>query len=150
MEINDKNAKKINSLIIKNIDAHKGYNNAAAQVSDMHLRDFFASEATQRKRFAEELNKALKSYNPKSEDETDGSITESLHRTWMDIKAALSMNDDKSILEECLRGEKASVEEYKDYLSNYSGYNNLDDLIEKQLDRIRLTLDQVKSLEDLA
>jgi uncharacterized protein (TIGR02284 family) len=42
-----------------------------------------------------------------------GSITGSLHRGWMGLKAALTGDDDRAILDECERGEESALAAYR-------------------------------------
>jgi uncharacterized protein (TIGR02284 family) len=48
------------------------------------------------KTFGEELDKG-------------GSVTGAAHRTWMEVKYWFSADDDESMLEEAIRGEKAAL-----------------------------------------
>ena len=60
------------------------------------------------------------------------------------------MNDDESVLEECIRGEKASVKEYEEKLKNYHFPQHIDTMLTNQLNEIRNTVATVKTLEDIA
>jgi len=143
-------SKKINSLIEKNNDAHKGYEKAAKNADSSQLKSFFMQQSSERKAFASKLSSNLKVYNPGFDVDSDGSATGSIHRTWMDVKAALSMDDDESLLEECIRGDKASAEEYRDFLDAHDTLTqDIRSTIEEQLLNINNTLNRVKSLEDL-
>ena len=150
MDTVEKISKKVNALIEKNNDAYKGFKKAAENVDSFHLRDFMMDEATQRQEFAARLSRALRTYNPDFDPDTDGSFTGSMHRAWIDIKAALSLDNDESVLEECIRGEKASVDEYEDFLEDYpSLHSDISGAIRDQLSHIKQVLDRVKTLEDL-
>lgn len=150
MDSSNSISKKVNGLIEKNNDAYKGFKKASENAESVHLRDFFMDEATQRKEFATELSKELKSYDPEFKVDTDGSATGTIHRAWMDIKAALSMDDDEAILEECIRGEEASLEEYQEFQNDYSTvHSGINNSIKNQQLHVQKTLDRVKGLEDL-
>ena len=143
-------SKRINGLIEKNNDAHKGYIKAAENADSHQLKAFLNDQANQRKTFNGKLSADLRAYNPSFDIDTDGSTTGSLHRTWMDVKAALSMDDDESLLEECIRGDKASAEEYEEFLNKHSTlHTNIKSTVQNQLQEIRSTLSKVKRLEDL-
>lgn len=143
-------SKKINALIEKNNDAHKGYEKAAKNAESSQLQSFFMQQSSERKSFATKLSSNLKRYNPDFDIDSDGTATGSIHRTWMDLKAALSMDDDESLLEECIRGDKASAKEYKEFLEkNESLAHDIRSTIQEQLLNINNTLGRVKSLEDL-
>jgi len=143
-------SKKINSLIEKNNDAHKGYEKAAKNADSSQLKSFFMQQSSERKSFASKLSTNLKVYNPDFDVDSDGSATGSIHRTWMDVKAALSMDDDESLLEECIRGDKASAKEYKEFLDeNDTLTHDIRTTIQEQLLNINNTLSSVRGLEDL-
>lgn len=143
-------SKKVNALIEKNNDADKGYQKAAKNAEHKDLVTFLSHQANERKTFALELTSGLKSYNPEFDVDTDGSATGAMHRTWMDVKAALSMDDDESLLEECIRGDKASKEEYEEFLEDYPALSaDLRSTVQNQLTKINATLNRVKRLEDL-
>lgn len=141
---------KINGLIEKNNDAHKGFKKAADKAESSDLKSYLMQQASERQAFAKKLSGNLKMYNPDFDVDTDGSATGSLHRAWMDVKSALSMEDDESLLEECIKGDKASVEEYEEFLENHSSsLGNVSTTIREQLQNIKSTLTRVKRLEDL-
>ncbi|CAM3480800.1 ferritin-like domain-containing protein [Aequorivita lipolytica] len=143
-------SEKINALIEKNNDAYKGFKKASENAESKHLRDYLIQQASERQAFAKKLTGSLMMYNPDFDVDTTGSVTGSLHRTWIDGKAALSMDDDESILEECIRGDKASVEEYQEFLEDYpSTSTEVSNTIREQLHNIKSTLERVSRLEDL-
>lgn len=150
MKSSEEISKKINSLIEKNNDAYKGFKKASENAESTHLRDYLLQQASERQAFAKKLSGSLKAYNPDFDIDTDGSTTGSIHRAWIDVKAALSMDDDESILEECIRGDKASVEEYQEFLEDYpAAASDVNQTIREQLHNIKSTLDRVSRLEDL-
>jgi len=143
-------SKKVNALIEKNIDAYKGFKKASENAEDKELESYLLQQASERRAFSGKLSSSLKAYNPDFDVDTDGSTSGSAHRTWMDVKAALSMDDDESLLEECIRGDKASVEEYEEFLEDYPNVSNdISSSIREQLQNIKTTLNRVKLLEDL-
>lgn len=144
-------SKKINALIEKNIDGYKGFRKASESAKNMHLRDYLMDEASERKEFADELLKSLKNFNPEWNDDAEGSATATLHRSWINFKSLLTGNDDKSILEECMRGDRASVDEYDAFLKEHpSVSDDIKTLIKNQMDKIVNSLDTQFRLEDLS
>ena len=66
----------------------------------------------QRSQFAGELqNEAIRLGEPQPEDSS--SFGGSLHRAWINLKSAITSQDDHAILAECERGEDSAVNEYK-------------------------------------
>lgn len=114
MKYTEKISNKLNELLEKNYDAEKGYLNSAENVESSNLKIFFKNRASERSQFAKELRTEILSYGQIPED--DGSFKGAMHRNWMSLKSLFSTNDEEAILEEALRGEKASLEEYKEIL----------------------------------
>jgi uncharacterized protein (TIGR02284 family) len=144
-----KTEKYLNSLLEKTYDAQRGYANAAEVTEHVQLKRWLAQQGARRTEFAASLAGEMKGMN--ETPELDGSVAGDLHRGWMNIKAALSLNKDESILEECLTGEKAAIEEYNDVLSHKNELPpTLVTVLEAQKDEIQATVNKVNSLEDFA
>ncbi|PTX58805.1 uncharacterized protein (TIGR02284 family) [Kordia periserrulae] len=138
----------LNTLLEKNYDAEKGYKTAAENVDSIILTNFFDRKATQRKRFAEQLKAELKDLA--QEPETDGSVTGTLHRTWMNTKAMFSINSDEAMLEETIRGEKASLEDYNEVLdSKLPLPESIKKILTNQKNTINYDTLTIKKLEDI-
>ncbi len=138
----------LQGLLEKNYDAEKGFTKAMEDAENPRLKNFLKQQAAQRSRFANELSREIRNLNEEPKD--SGSFTGDLHRTWIDIKSAVSGNEDEAVLEECIRGEKASYDEYQEKLKEENFPPNVSNLIQKQASEIGNTLSEVKTLEDLA
>lgn len=146
--IHDNLVNNLQELLEKNNDAEKGYTKAMKDAQNSRLKNFLKNQAAQRSRFANELTNEIRNLNETPKE--GGSTTGSLHRTWIDIKTAFTGENDEAVLEECIRGEKASVEEYEDRLEKNNFPPQMESMLNKQLTEIKGTLSQVKSLEDIA
>jgi len=138
---------KLNLLLEKNYDAEKGYKNAAENIENSELKKFFTQRAAERKVFVEELKLEIVSIN--QEYDKNGSLLGDIHRAWMDLKAALSSNNDEAILEEAIRGEKASIEEYNAVLSEITLPKSTKSILETQKTKLEVSLASVKVFEYL-
>ncbi len=138
----------LQELLEKNYDAEKGFTKAMTDAKNPSLKAFLQRQAAQRSRFANELSDIILNLNEKPNE--SGSATGTLHRAWIDIKTSLSGDKDEAVLEECIRGEKASVDEYHDRLQKYDFPLGISDILTKQADDISATLSKVKTLEDIA
>ena len=147
MSYSDKMGEKLNELLEKNYDAEAGYKNAAEKVQNSALKNYLLSRAQDRYDFGHELKAELKTFGQEPEKGT--SLAGDAHRLWMDLKTALSSDKDEAVLEECIRGEKASVSEYEDALTNQQFPPKIQHTLSKQVDEVKATLHKVKSLEDL-
>ncbi|MGM0933050.1 MAG: ferritin-like domain-containing protein [Bacteroidota bacterium] len=142
---------RINSLqelLEKNYDAEKGYKKVLEEADNVNLKEFLKQQAVMRNRFATEIHKAIRALN--AEPKEKGSATADLHRTWIDLKTLFTKNDDEAVLEECLRGEKASLKEYEEKLKKTAFSPETKAMLEKHLHEIRTTVSEIQHLEDLA
>ncbi len=144
----DKLVDNLQELLEKNYDAEKGFTKAMQDAKNTNLKRFLQQQAAQRNRFTSELDHQIRSLNAEPKD--SGSFTGDLHRTWIDIKSALAGNTDEAVLEECIRGEKASWKEYDEKLKEENFPPEISNVLQRQASEIHNTLNRVKTLEDLA
>ncbi|REG87803.1 ferritin-like domain-containing protein [Winogradskyella sediminis] len=138
---------KLNDLLEKNYDAEKGYAKAAENTEHSGLRTFFNRKSQERRTFGHDLKSEIRSFG--QEVDKGGSFTGSAHRTWMDVKALFSADNEESMLEEAIRGEKASVNEYEEVLQESTLPSSTKSILESQKNQIQSDLSNVKSLENL-
>ena len=138
----------LQDLLEKNYDAEKGFTKAMKDAKNQNLKRFLQQQAAQRGRFVNELSQEIKNLNEEPKD--SGSFTGDLHRTWIDIKSSIAGNTDEAVLEECIRGEKASWNEYEEKLKKQNFPSNISGVLQHQASEIHDTLNRVKTLEDLA
>lgn len=137
----------LQELLEKNYDAEKGFKKAIENTKNQSLKNYLKHQAVKRNRFVTELDFELHALDAKPKE--SGSASASIHRAWIDLKSAIAGNDDEAILEECIRGDKASVEEYEDVLKKHQLPANIQQVVAKQLEDIRKTLNEVKRMEDI-
>jgi len=139
----------LSDLLEKNYDAEKGYKKAIEHTHNPDLKKFLKNQAVQRNHFATEIDRKLHQLNEHPKDHNNGSALGNIHRFWMDFKSSWGKKDDPSILEECLRGEKASLKEYKEKLKEKNLNPEIKTMLENHRDSIEKTLKQISLLEDL-
>ena len=105
----------LNDLIETSRDGEKGFRNCAENAKSSDLRSVFLDAATRCQQAVGELQQHVTQYG--GTPESGGTVAGAVHRGWVDLKSALSMNDDKAILEECERGEDHAVQVYRDALA---------------------------------
>lgn len=138
----------LQNILEKNYDAEKGYSKAMQDAKTPALKSFLKKQAVQRSGFANAIDNELRQLNEKPKE--SGSLTGTMHRAWIDIKSSVAGNDDEAVLEEVIRGEKASVEEYEDVLKKHTLAPQVNNILQSQLRDIQGTLNRVKTLEDIA
>jgi uncharacterized protein (TIGR02284 family) len=138
---------KLNGLLEKTYDAEKGFKNASENIENKALKSYFTLKAKERYDFGHELKTELKSFN--QEIDKGGSLAGEVHRAWMDIKAMFSSDDEESMLEEAIRGEKAAIDEYDDVINETSLPMSTKSVLTSQKNKIQNGLRNIKTLEDL-
>ncbi len=105
---------ELNNLITTCQDAEDGFQHAAQNAEDPGLKTWFQQVATVRATARADLQRTVEQLGEQHED--DGSILASMHRTWMDIKNTFTDQDDETILNETIRGDKSALEIYEERL----------------------------------
>ncbi|ARN78339.1 hypothetical protein BST97_10255 [Nonlabens spongiae] len=139
---------KLNNLLEKNYDAEAGYKTAKENVKSTRLKDFFASQAQERYNFGHELKDEIKSFGQEPDKGT--SVAGDAHRAWMNIKSTFSTDNEESVLEEAIRGEKAAVEEYNEVINDSTLPASTRNVLTKHRDNIQSALNKVEQMEDIA
>ncbi|MEO8774393.1 MAG: PA2169 family four-helix-bundle protein [Gelidibacter sp.] len=144
----DKLGNKLNDLLEKTYDAEQGFKKAAENAKHGGLKSYFNKKAQERYDFGHQLKSELKNFG--QEPDKGGSVTGAAHRTWMEVKSWFSADEDEAMLEEAIRGEKASVDEYKNVLNDTALPGSTQQLLETQKNTIEQGLTNIKRLEDLS
>jgi len=138
----------INCLIETLKNGEKGFKEAADAVNDPQLKSLFQEYSQQRHRFATELQTQAQSLG-ELKPERSSSTAGVMHRAWINLKAAMTSGDDKSILSECERGEDSAVHEFEEAM--HDGLTSpLRDIVSRQYSEIKSAHDRVKHLRDAA
>ncbi|MBT8213025.1 MAG: PA2169 family four-helix-bundle protein [Acidimicrobiia bacterium] len=114
MKTRDPSTIAIRDLITVCEDAAAGLRTGAARVHNIDIRDALARQAHCRVTCAEELRLLVEARGDTSPP--GGTTVGTVHRGWMDVRAAFEA-DDPAILAECMRGEHAAVERFEGALA---------------------------------
>jgi len=136
----------INNLIETLKDGQKGFKEAADAVSDPQLKSLFTGYSQQRARFASELQTQARSEG-EPEPETGGSAAGAMHRGWINLKSAITSQDESAILAECERGEDSAVQEFEKAMRNDLP-SPVRDIVSRQYSEIKSAHDRIKTLRD--
>jgi len=140
-------ASQLNSLIEICKDGQEGFKQAAEKVNCNELRATLQECSRQRAEFAAALQGEVARLGVTPEK--DGSVTGSLHRGWINLKTALTSNEDKAIISECERGEDSAVEAYQDALKAEL-LPNVQNLVSRQYQTVKATHDKIRDIRDSA
>jgi len=138
---------KLNDLLERTFDAEKGFKKAAENTEHTYLKRYFERKSLERQNFGIELNNEIRSFGESPEQ--SGSIEGTAHRTWMDIKAMFSVNNDESMLEEAIRGENTALNDYNEVINDHGLPMSTQSILIRQRDAIASDLQAIKRLEDL-
>jgi len=148
MNYTDVVGKKLNILLKKTNDTEKLFEKAAEHAKNPSLKVFFAQKAVERNGFGRKLKDEIMNFS--HDVEADTSTAGKLHRGWMDVKAFFSTNNDKSMLEEAIIGERAAIEEYKDVLLETPLPTTTEVMLTQQMNLISNNLSKIRSMEEFA
>ena len=138
MKITKDNKELVNTLqdlLQKNYDAEAGYKQVMQKTENQPLKNWMQQKALQRNTFATELDFQIRKHN--AEPKASGTLTGDLHRGWINVKSTLTSDTDEALLEECIRGEKASLTEYEEKLERFNEDSEIKTIIQTQLTTVR-------------
>lgn len=145
MKYSEEVADKLNELLEKNYDSEKGFKNAADDVKNDRLKAFFKSKAQERYDFGHQLKSEISNFG--ASPKKGSSVKADAHRTWMDLKSALSGDREEAVLEEVARGEQLAVDDYNKVIKESDLPPSTENLLIRQRNAFKETLKEVKSLE---
>ena len=140
-------ASVLNDLIETCKDGQQGFQHAAENVKNARLQQLFQRLAIQRGQFATQLQNLVRALGEK--EETTSSVAGVIHRGWIDLRSAVSTNDEKAILAECERGEDSAVAEYRSALEAELPID-IRSLVVGQIAAVKSSHDEIKALRDSA
>jgi uncharacterized protein (TIGR02284 family) len=144
----EKTIEAFNSLIVINNDRIEGYKTAEAEAQETDLKmlfsDLMETSVTLRKELVAEVTRLG------GTPDEGTRVTGKFFRVWMDVKAALTGNDRKAILDSCEYGEDTALEVYKNVLiQDHQDTNSKEqDMLNKHYALLKSDHDKVKQLRD--
>ena len=141
---NDELISVLNDLVETCKDGQNGFRTAAEEIKNSELRTLFNTYSQQRAQFAAELQNEVRRLGGDSED--TGSTAAVLHRGWMNIKSAVTGENEGALISECERGEDSAVSAYEEALENELP-GNLRVIVERQFSQVKDAHDRIRSLE---
>ena len=144
MENNSEIISDLKGLVNIVNDGKEGYESAAEATDSIELKGLFLKYSAQRAGYAMELKGHLAAHGAATDNE-EGGILGVLHRTWIDIKQALSSKEDAAILSAVETGEKAAIEKYDKALEDYATHADHIELLQRQRTGILEALKEVET-----
>ena len=140
----------LNDLVRINHDRVVGYEKAIDELKDedADLKTLFQRYVSESQKYANELTSEVSRLGGDAPDGTTNSGK--IYRVWMDLKAAVSGHDRKTVLANCEFGEDAAQKAYDMALNTEEDLEApLRELIIKQKAALRVGHDEVKRLRDM-
>ncbi len=141
---NDEVISTLNNLIETCKDGQDGFRTAGEGVRNDELITLFNTYSHQRAKFAAELQNEVRRLG--GDPEKTGSPSAALHRGWINIKSAVTGEDEAAVLSECERGEDSAVRNYERALK-LNLPPDVMSLVERQFTQVKQTHDRIRSLE---
>ncbi len=135
----------LNSLIATTLDSAQGYTEAAKESDNPKFGDMFTSRASERRNVIAQLQGEVRRLGGTPED--DGTVLASMHRTFLDLKAAVTGRDDKAIVNEVERGEDHILHKFQNALKDEKLSPETRAAIQNAFTSVRTGHDQMRDLK---
>ncbi len=135
----------LNTLTATLIDSVTGYENSAKHVEGEKFREIFNQRADERQQAVEQLRGEVRRLGGDTEDA--GSFLGSMHQRFEDLKAAITGNDDKAIINEVERGEDYLKEKFETALNSDTLSSESRTAVEQVFQSVRAGHDQMSQLK---
>lgn len=139
----------LNDLIKINNDRVEGYRRAINELPENEsgdLKSLFGNMIDESQVYKNELSNLVSEYGGETAEGTTASGK--LYRAWMDVKAAFTGGDEKTVLANCEAGEDAAQKAYQMALDDEEVMPRTKELIRQQKSSLRSSHDQIKTLRD--
>ena len=136
----------LNELIETSRDGEEGFRSSAENVEDARLKAFFLRRSQEVGESVRELQGLVRSLGGIPAEAT--SIGGTLHRRWIDLKTALTLNDNLAVLNETELGESTAVAAYENALE-LALPAEIKAVIVRQLEGAKRNYGLVKQLRDV-
>ncbi|MXV52575.1 PA2169 family four-helix-bundle protein [Pedobacter sp. HMF7647] len=146
----EKSIETLNDLVQIHNDRIEGYERAIRETGDDNadLKTIFTEMIRESHQYKNELGTEIQA---SGEDmDTDTTTSGKIYRAWMDVKAAFTGHDRKSILANCEFGEDAAQKAYKSALDDDDLTANFRELVSRQQQQLKQSHDKIKALRDQA
>lgn len=147
MMSNDKIASLLKDVAKRCRDSEEGYRTAAEDARDADLKQQFQQLSRERAGMADELDGLIRTYGGEP-PAAGGSLLGAAHRSFTNMRAALSSGDRHSVLTEVARGESAAEETYDVYKKDDLP-QDVREALKRHHDRVRATRDRYRQMSGM-
>ena len=126
-------------------DSVNGYRDAAQHVDSAEFRAMFTELADERSQVLSDLQSELTRFGASAD--RDGTTMGSLHQRWLDLKASITGNDDKAVINEVERGEDYLKEKFEAAMASDALDGSFRGVVERAYGSVREGHDRVSELK---
>ncbi len=141
----DYDIKTLNSLIATTLDSVDGYTEAAKDIENQRYGTMFVARAKERRQVVSDLQGEVRRLGGNPED--DGTVLAGAHRMFLDLKATVTGQDDKAIINEVERGEDHIKAKFDDAVVDNDLSPETRDVIQKANQSVQQGHDQMRDLK---
>ena len=145
MMTNEQALDKLQSLLGTLRDGEKGFSQASEHADDARLKALFAERSQQRGKFAGEVAAQIQSMG--GDADKGGSVGAALHRTWLNVRDAITGKGDYAVVAEAERGEDVAIQNYQDVLNDTDLPADLRSFVDGQYAQVKASHDQIRDLK---
>ena len=142
---NDNNTMILKTLTSTLNDSVNGYREAAEHAEGEQFREVFRTNASERERVAGELAGEVRRLGGTPDE--DGTMLGKTHQVFLDLKAAVTGRDDKSIINEVERGEDYLKEKFETALESDDLAPESRDVLDRAYQSVRKGHHQISQLK---
>jgi uncharacterized protein (TIGR02284 family) len=135
----------LNTLIATTIDSVTGYENSAKDIGNQRFAEIFRERANERQQVVEQVRAEVRRLGGNPED--DGSFMGKTHQRFEDMKAAITGQDEKAIINEVERGEDYLKEKFETVLNSDALSGESRSVVERCYQSVRSGHDQMSQLK---
>lgn len=146
-ESNEEIISMLNGLIETCEDGCEGFKQAAEGAKSEELKRTFLKYSQERAGYVADLQNLVRTLG--GDPENSGSTAGAIHRGWINIKSAVTGQDDGAILVECERGEDSAKSEYQE-AQKKDVPEYIRSTVEDQYNGVLAAHDNIKMLRDAA
>ena len=143
----DQNAQidTLNTLTTTLIDSINGYEDAASNTENSRFQQIFRERANERRRVVEDLRSEIRRLGGEPAD--DGSFMGKTHQRWLDLKSAITGNDDERVVNSVEAGEDYLKEKFEKALDSDKLTGEAREAAQRAYQSVRSGHDQMSQLK---
>lgn len=135
----------LNGLIKTTLDSVEGYQHAAENAGGSQYRAMFMERSNRRQQLAEQLQREVRALG--GEPKVERGVAGAAHNMFVDLKRALSGDDDKAVIDEVERGEDHIKDRFEDALRDDDLPPNIRSAVDRAYQEIKADHDEVSRLK---